>query len=303
MPNIIIAGASGFIGKYLANYFHKLNYQVSAISRNPDITLSEIPYLNKSYKLNLTDNILIDDLSDGDLIINLSGAGIGNHKWTNQYKEQIISSRVNSTTTITKIINASNKNVKLINASAIGYYGNRESELLNENSVKGYGFLSDVCQIWENTANSLNKKENLLIARFGLIMGTNAGALQKMILPFKFFAGGYIGKGTQYLSWLHIEDLARLMEFTIVNSISGIINFVSPNPITYENFAKILSKVIHRPALLNTPEFIIKMILGESAELVLASQKVIPEKALNSGFNFKYATLEKCLRNLLIKNL
>ncbi len=301
MCKIIISGASGFIGKYLAEYFTMCNYDVSAISRNPDSTLLSIPFLKKSYTLSQADNQLIKDLKDEDIIINLSGAGIGAKKWTNSYKEIILKSRISTTKTIIEIINRSGKDIKLINASATGFYGDRDSEELNENSTKGNGFLSDVCKIWEDTASVIFNKNNLQIARFGIIMGSDGGALQKMLAPFKFYAGGYLGVGTQYLPWLHIEDLARLMQFSIENHISGVVNYVSPNPINYKEFAIIASKVLDKPILFNTPAFIIKFLMGESSELVLASQKVIPQKAIESGFKYNFADLEKCLIDLVVK--
>lgn len=300
MNRIIISGINGFIGGYLARYYNSLNYKVVGISRSPEISLKEFPFLTASFSLNEAEKIK-DFLIGNDIIINLAGAGIGDKKWTADYKKQIIDSRIRTTKAIVSIINDSEKNIKLINASAVGYYGDRGSELINEKSVKGTGFLSDVCSLWEAEANQLNNKENLIIARFGIILGKDSKALEKMLMPFKLFAGGYIGSGNQYISWLHVEDLALLLMHISDRKCSGIFNFTAPNPLTYKNFAVTASKLLNRPALINTPAFAIKLLLGEASELVLSGQRVIPERALEEKYEFKYKTMEECLIDILKK--
>lgn len=287
--NIIISGASGFIGSALSQFFNSRGDRVIHIVRSDSKSKYE-----SVLQSDFTKEFIEKFDAKNTFVINLSGANIGAKKWSNSYKQEIIDSRVNTTERIVKVLD--NSGIQLINASAVGYYGDADDRILDEHSPAGSGFLSEVCQKWERAASSY---PDLLIARFGVVLGNSGGAFDKMITPFKLFAGGHIGSGKQWLPWIHIDDLVSLMAYSIDNRLQGIMNFVSPTPITYRQFADAAGKVLKRPSALNVPTFAIKMLMGEQAELVLNSQRVVPIRALSENFQYKFNNIDAALLDLL----
>ena len=287
--NIIISGASGFIGSALSQYFSNGGDRVIHIVRSDSKSKYE-----SVLQSDFTKEFIAMFDAENTFVLNLSGANIGAKKWSNAYKQEIINSRVNTTERIVKVLK--NSGILLINASAVGYYGDAGDRILDEHSPAGSGFLSEVCQKWEQAAC---KYHDLLIARFGVVLGNSGGAFDKMITPFKIFAGGYIGSGKQWLPWIHIDDLVSLMAYSIDNRLQGIMNFVSPAPITYRQFADAAGKVLKRPSVLNVPTFAIKKLMGEQAELVLNSQRVLPIRALSEEFKYKFENINIALLDLL----
>ena len=289
MKTVIISGASGFIGNALSEYFSKRGDRIIHIVRRSGASKYE------SISVDKFDVGFVSQFNSNDtVVINLSGANIGAKKWTDTYKREIIDSRVKTTRNLVKVLDKSG--IHLINASATGYFGDRGDEILTESSASGLGFLSEVCREWESATGNYSQ---LLITRFGVVLGKNGGAFDKMITPFKMLAGGHIGTGKQWIPWIHITDLIALIAFAVDNKITGIMNCVSPEPITYRHFADTAGKVLGRPSKLNVPTFAIKILLGEQAELVLNSQRVIPQRAMSLGFKYQFATMESALRNLL----
>ncbi len=287
--NIIISGASGFIGSALSQFFSYRGDKVIHIARSESKSKYE-----SVLQSDFTKEYITNFNSEDTFVINLSGANIGAKKWSNAYKKEIIDSRVNTTERIVKVLE--NSGIQLINASAVGYYGDAGDRVLDERSPAGSGFLSEVCQKWEKAASSY---PNLLIARFGVVLGKSGGAFEKMIAPFKLHAGGHIGSGKQWLPWIHIEDLVQLMAFAIDKHLRGVMNFVSPNPITYKQFAKAAGEVLKTHAVLNVPSLAIKMMMGEQAELVLNSQRVVPIAAVSEEFQYKFGNINDALIDLL----
>jgi uncharacterized protein len=297
---IAITGGTGLVGKALSNELVRNGHEVFILTReikeqsNPNVKF--IQWLNPGDQPE-------NQLEGIDAIVNLAGATI-NGRWTKEYKQKIIGSRIKATTEVKRIIMAlNNKPPVLINASAVGYYGTSLAGEFNEQSGPGNDFLSDTVQRWESAANEVKEfGTRVVLCRFGLILDKNGGALPKMILPYKLFGGGKVGTGDQWLSWIHIMDVIHGIIFAIESpNLEGPVNFVAPSPVTMDQFGKALSQVMGRPHWLPVPSFALKIALGEMSMLVLEGQKAIPKKLLNSGFSFQYPELEKALREILSK--
>lgn len=301
--NIVISGGSGFIGQELIHSLHKKGYDLYILTRqspNHFPFLDDIHYIQwmqkdvKSLSARLPDPI--------DIIINLSGASINNGRWTRKRKDRLLSSRLQTTDTLIRLIQqAKTRPSLLINASAVGYYGTSDTATFTEAS--GYGnrdFLSHLADQWEKAALKAGQSGvRTVCARFGVVLGKTGGALPLLNLPYRLFIGGKIGSGKQWLSWIHIDDLVRLIAFLIDNpQISGPANFTSPNPATMQIFGRTQARVLKRRYWLSIPEPLIKLMLGERSLIVTKGQRVLPQKALNAGFQFHFATLEAALADL-----
>lgn len=238
-----------------------------------------------------------------DAVIHLAGENIAAGRWTAEKKKAIRNSRVIGTASLSQQIARSEYKPKVyISGSAIGYYGNRNHEVLNELSHPGKGFLPGVCQEWESrTIAASEAGVRTIQLRTGIVLSPNGGALQKMLRPFKFGGGGALGSGKQYMSWISIQDMVGAILHLIERpEISGPVNMVSPNPLTNSEFTKILGKVLKRPALMALPSFAARIIFGEMADaLLLSSTRVRPDVLLKSGYQFKHPDLESALRTLL----
>ena len=243
MKTIAISGASGFVGSSLNKYFSNLNYKVISISRD---------VLNNQEKLN-------EVISSSDIIINLAGANIIN-RWSESYKKLLYSSRIDTTSKIVNTINTiTNKPKLLISTSAVGIYDNKST--YDEKGNYSNDFLSNLCQDWEKEAlKAKNESTKVSIFRFGIIMGKDGGALQKMITPFKLGVGGVIGSGNQAFSFIHIEDLLNAYKFVIENEYEEVFNLTAPVPTTNKGLTKALGKTLNRPTLFPVPEFVLNHI-------------------------------------------
>jgi uncharacterized protein (TIGR01777 family) len=295
---ILIFGGSGNIGKFLAKKLIDRNFEVINISRNINKSKNSLPFVSNHLELN-DSQTLLQNFKDSDAIVNLAGFPIS-EKWTAENKKLMYDSRIDTTNYIVDLINQSNKSLTFVSTSAIGFYGSRQDEFLQENSSSGNDFMSKICVDWEKSAKKVNENIRLVIPRIGIVLEKNSGALPKMLLPFKLFAGGKLGSGHQWMSWIHIEDLVNLFVEIIINhKYNGIVNAVSPNPITNSDFTKAISKVMKRPAIAPVPEFALKLILGESSALVLNSQKVLPQVANSHKFIYKFEEVENALLDLI----
>ncbi len=245
--------------------------------------------------------ISLSDLEGFDAVIHLSGENIASGRWTEKKKKRIRKSRILSTHLLTEaLVQLSKPPQVFISASATGYYGNQGNEILNERSPRGEGFLASLCEQWEDAANPAHRKIRVVHPRFGIILASQGGALEKMTRPFRWGLGAVLGKGNQYLSWIAMEDVVRGMEHILkTESLEGPVNFVSAQPVTQKEFAKTLGKVLRRPVLFSVPETVLKLVLGEMAEeLLLTSVRAMPEKLLKSGFQFHAPQLESTLKSL-----
>lgn len=300
-----MTGATGFIGTKLCKYLTDSGYDVVSFSRNAEKSKQLLPEIHSHLSWHLDSDDWYQYINGAKAVINLAGKGIADSRWTNKHKQEVIESRVKTTSAIVQAIKVAESKPVLINASAIGFYGDRGNEVLNEKSERGTGFLADVTSLWENEADKASEYTNVVKARIGIVLGKDGGALPKMIIPFKFYIGGALGGGTlgngrQYMSWIHINDILRLFKYIIEHpEISGVVNFVSPNPVTMNEFAKVLGKVLHRFSIFNVPDFILKLIMGESAEMVISSALVSSELESIKNFKFEFPNLNSALTDLL----
>lgn len=303
MKRIIVTGATGLIGKKLVSSLRKNNYEVIVFSRNTKQSKLLLPDANKFVEWNYTNlNQWKSEIEGIYAIIHLAGVNLFEKRWNEKFKSQILESRELSTR---KLVDAIRSTVKkpdvFISASGIGIYGNGSDEMLDEQSTIGNDFLADVCKVWEDESQKVEAfGVRSVQIRTGLVLSNEDGALKQMLPAFKMFFGGPLGNGKQWSSWLHIDDIVAIYLHALENvSISGPINAVSPNPITMNEFAKALGKVLNRPSLFSVPKFMLKIIIGEAAEVVTGSQKVIPDKLIKNGYKFKFTKLEDALKDLL----
>ncbi len=292
---IVIAGASGFIGKALKEFLETEGHQVNTLKHGGE----GIGRWDPAKGL-----INLADLEGSDAIINLAGENIADGRWNEDKKRNIFQSRVQSTSLLADSIpKLQNPPSVFINASAIGYYGNDvEDPPATEESPPGPGFLGDVCRAWEAAAESISKTNTrLVIVRIGVVLSSKGGALEQMLPPFKMGLAGKLGTGQQVMSWIALEDLVRVFEFCLTNNtIRGPVNAVSPDPVTNLQFTKALGKVLRRPTWIPAPAFLLRLVMGEMAdEMILSSTRVMPQKLLNAGFSFRLPELEPALRKII----
>lgn len=303
---IIITGASGFIGRYLVRFFAEKNFTITALSRNPQKLQSLVPASTLCLPWqNLDPSPWLRQLNEPAVIINLIGENIAGHLWTRRYKQSLRQSRLDSVKTIVQALEQSrSKEHVLIQASAVGYYGNKLQEV-DESSPPGNDFLARLVVDWEQASQQAeNWTARRIITRFGVVLGAQGGALPKMLLPFKLFLGGPLGSGKQGFPWIHIADVAQAMLFFIEHeAINGVFNLVAPQMIAQKEFCKTLGKVLKRPCWLPVPAPLLKIFLGEMARLALLSgQFVKPGHLLKAGYRFKFPEIETTLKNILIQS-
>lgn len=296
--NILITGASGFIGTKLIRNLLEKGHKVSILSRNPQ-KIKGVKVFQWNIDKQTIDNRALDGI---DTIIHLAGAGIADERWTKARKQLIMDSRVISTRLLYKAIEETNAPIKtIISASAVGFYGDREDEILTEESAKGIGFLADTCQQWENAVDKA-KKFNVRLVKFriGLVLSKYGGALAKLETPVSLFLGAPLGSGKQWMPWIHVTDLLALFENAIEQSkYEGTYNACSPIPVTNLEFTKILAKTLFRPVWpINVPEFVLKTVLGEMSQVILTSNRTSSQKLIKTGFKFRYAGLDEALKEI-----
>jgi uncharacterized protein (TIGR01777 family) len=297
---IAITGGSGFVGKALTEHLLSEHHEVVVLTRDAKKTV-----LKQNVKVIewLTEGSCPEKELEGiDAIINLAGQSI-NARWTNTQKKAIFESRIKATAAIQTIITKlSNKPKVIINASAVGIYGTSLSEEFSDisNLKQGNDFLANTVIAWEEAASKIEQLGiRTVTTRFGVVLG-NAGALQKMVFPYKIFAGGTIGSGKQWVSWIHIKDVVRIIEFAITHAeISGPLNVTSPFPETMKQFGITIGKTLGRPHWLPVPSIALKILFGEMSTLVLKGQKVSPEKLIKNGYEFSFSHLEDALSDIL----
>ncbi len=295
---IAISGGTGFVGKHLAQHFLSKGYSVYILTRSKRTSSEK----NLHYVQWLSESSNPASALEGvDVVINLAGKTI-NTRWTEKAKKEIVDSRVESTKAIYSIINSLKQRPSVfINASAIGIYGTSVEQTFTETSTtKGTDFLAKTVEVWEKEANKMNELGvRTVLTRFGIVLGEE-GALPKMVLPYKIFAGGPLGSGGQWVSWIHIGDLVHLIHHIIhTPKITGPVNAVAPNPVQMNQLGKTIAKKLQRPHWLPAPSFALKAVLGEMSLLLLKGQRVLPEKALTSHYQFIYPSLDKALSDIL----
>lgn len=298
--NILITGASGLVGSQLTELLLQTGYQVSHLGRRKKT--GAIP----AFAWDIDGGTIDREAFNGiDTIIHLAGAGVADKRWTSARKKEIRDSRIKSTALLLETLSKGSHSVKtLLSASAIGYYGFSRDQIFKEESKPGNDFLARVTLDWENEVEKIGALGIRIVkVRIGIVLSNNGGALKAMTQPIRLGVGAPLGPGRQFLSWIHINDLCAMFEYAVrTDSLNGVYNAVSPSWATNEEMTKSIAKVLHRPLWLpHVPAFILKMVLGEMAEIVLNGSRVSSEKIQTAGFRFQFSDLEVALNDLLSK--
>ncbi|MBK7125947.1 MAG: TIGR01777 family protein [Dehalococcoidia bacterium] len=287
---VAITGASGLIGTALAARLKSEGHDVRPLKRGAAADWDPA-----------TGWIRPGALEGIDAVVHLAGESIGKGRWSPKRKQELRSSRIDSTRLLVSEISKMASPPVFVAASAIGYYGNREDEVLDETSARGEGFLADLVRDWE--AESLKAEDagaRTVLLRFGVILAKEGGALPQMMLPFKFGAGGRLGSGRQWFSWVALEDAVSILVRSLTTDMSGVYNVTAPEPVTNRELTKALSKVLKRPAIFPVPPFALRIVLGESAnELLLAGQRVLPRRLLDAGYSFRQTEISTALESIV----
>lgn len=300
---VLVTGATGLIGRALCKLLAAGGHSIVALSRSPEsarnLVASEVRKWDA--KAGPPDPATLNGV---EAVVHLAGEPIVARRWTPEQKKVIRESRVASTANLVSAIRSSQSKPRvLVSASAVGYYGDRGDEQLEETSSAGEGFLPEVCKEWEAAAQAVSDIGLQSVqVRTGVVLSTEGGALARMLPPFKLALGGPLGNGRQWFPWIHIKDIAGIFYHALITStVEGPINGVAPEPVTNAEFTRELGRVLHRPALVPVPEFALRALMGEMADVLFVSQRVVPVKALSSGYEFHYPQLAQSLEDLLGK--
>lgn len=298
--NILISGGTGLIGSALIDNLLQAGHHISCVTRTP----SRYPSRENIHYISWEELQLetISNQTDAiDVIINLAGESIGSGRWTSEKKAQIQNSRTQAGKALSSFAVKQNPQPKLfIQASAIGIYGVDELDKKDESSKPGNDYLSSVAVAWEEASAAVEKAGiPRAIIRMGVVLDRDQGALPRMLLPFKLFAGGPLGSGKQWISWIHLEDVVQGIVFILNQNKSGKFNLVSPNPVRNRDFGITIARIIQKPYWIPTPAWALRLVLGEMSTLVLDGQKVLPTRLQEEGFSFRYAELSDALQELL----
>jgi uncharacterized protein (TIGR01777 family) len=294
---IVLAGATGFLGRPLVARLASAGHQLVVLSRQP--AARPAPARLALWNPHGPPGPWAAELDGADAVVNLAGASIASGRWTAARKRLIVDSRIASTRSlVAATLAASRTPAVFLNASAVGYYGPHGDEILTEESAAGSDFLARLCVQWEREAAPVGTaRTRLAYLRTGLVLERDGGALRQMLLPFRLGAGGPLGSGCQYWPWIHRQDWVEMVLWALANpALSGPVNLTAPEPVTSREFARDLGRALHRPALLPAPAFALRLVLGEMADaLLLTGQRALPAKAARLGFRFKYRTLPEAL--------
>lgn len=292
----LITGGTGFIGSALCEHLLRCDHSITIQTRHPESVNGNIAFIERLEDLNPSEVF--------DVVINLTGEPIANKRWSEGQKQKIINSRLETTEGLVEFFRRAEQKPELfISGSAIGFYGiGTSDEAIDEKGLGDSSFSSQLCQQWE--ASALQAKLlgiRTCLLRTGIVLGQGGGALAKMTLPFKLGLGGKIGSGNQWMPWIHLDDLVGMIDYCVHHpDISGPINGTAPNPVTNAEFTTALGGVVNRPTILPMPGFVVKLLMGKMGEeLLLAGKKVIPLKAQQAGFQFKYEYLDDALSDIL----
>jgi hypothetical protein len=292
--NVLVTGGTGFVGNVLVNLLCARNDRVTIVTRNPERA--------RKARAGVSFERWLPDLSRFDAVVHLAGEPIVGKRWSDEQKQLLVSSRVDTTRQLVEAIGRSAKKPRvLVSASAVGWYGNRGEDSLTESTPATDDFLGRLCVEWERAADAAETLGVRVVhPRIGIVLGRFGGVLAKAVPVFKLGLGGPLGPKSSWFPWVHVTDLARFILLAIDDErVRGAYNLVAPGLVRQGDFAATLGRVLSRPALLQAPKFALKLALGEVADAITASQRVVPERTLAAGFEFKYPTLEAALRNAL----
>ncbi len=303
--HIVVTGGSGFIGRPLCASLCQEGHRVTLLTRRKEEVQRSCGSTVTAVEWNGKETGAWEHCLEGaDAVINLAGAPIADARWTDARKRILTESRVLTTRLLVEALSRrSSKPCTLISASGIGYYGASDDRVLDEGAARGQGFLADLCLQWEAEAlRAAQLGTRVVILRTGMVLEQDGGALPKMLLPFRLFAGGPIMPGTQWVSWIHRHDHIGLIQWLLATpNVSGPVNAVAPEAVTMNRFCEVLGQVLNRPSWLPLPGFALHVALGELGTLMTTGQRVNPAKALSGGYVFHYPTLEPALRAIVTK--
>jgi hypothetical protein len=298
---VAITGATGFVGSRLVERLSAEGHQILVLTRNLAAAQKVFPNLEIVAYTPTASGAWQEAIALCDGVVNLAGEPIAEKRWTPQQKQEILNSRKLGTQKIVEAIAKANPKPKvLVNASAIGYYGTSETATFDETSPPGKDFLAEVCQAWEAEAQKVTQAGvRLVILRLGIVLG-QGGAIAKMIAPFKVFAGGPLGTGRQWFSWIYLDDLVNLIIQALTKpEMEGVFNATAPNPVRMSELAQTMGEIMQRPSWLPVPSFALETLLGEGAMVVLEGQQVLPQRTQASGFNYQYSTVKQALKEIV----
>jgi uncharacterized protein (TIGR01777 family) len=284
---ILISGATGFIGSHLVSSLHETGHDIITLGRGS----------SSDFRLDAAGDAPAAAFEGAGAVIHLAGEPVA-QRWTPEVKRRIRESRVMGTERLVHGLSITrNRPGVLVCASAVGYYGDRGDEVLTEASAPGKDFLAEVCRQWEEKADLAGALGLRVVkVRVGVVLGSNGGALKKMLPAFKMGVGGRLGNGRQWMPWIHVADIAGIFRHAVESSVTGVLNGCSPGVVTNAEFTKALGHALGRPTLLPTPGFALKLLFGEMAEMILDSQRVTPRATRESGYKFKYPDLAEALK-------
>lgn len=297
--NILITGGTGFVGTELCPMLLREGHYLTIVTRSPKKHKNEQA---KNQQFISWDSELVSAMNEAEAVINLAGENIFGQRWTDEVKKRIYSSRIDNTKKLVEAIKQADMPPEvMVSASAAGYYGGRGTDVLDEQEPPGDGFLARVCVDWEAAAQPVQDAGvRLAIPRLGIVLEKGGGALQKMLPPFKLFAGGPIGRGTQFVPWVHRHDLCRGLLFPITNTdFEGAYNLNAPNPVTMETLAEALGEALNRPSVFRVPEVALNLVMGEAAKPILESLRLTPANLQEAGFEFRFPYIREALSNIL----
>lgn len=302
---VAVTGATGFVGSRLVERLQQEGHQILVLTRNPERARQVFPAVTfPNVEIAAYTPLKSGDwqklVSGCDGVVNLAGAPIA-ERWTPERKQEILDSRqIGTQKVVEAITQATAKPTVLVNSSAIGYYGTSETATFDETSPSGNDFLAEVCQVWEAEAAKVKQSgTRLVILRTGIVLG-NGGALAKMLPPFRLFAGGPLGTGKQWFSWIHIDDLVNLILQALTRpDVEGVLNATAPQPVRMTELSQTLGQLLNRPSWLPVPAFALEVMLGDAAKVVLEGQQVLPKRTQATGFNYQYSSLKQALQDVL----
>lgn len=298
---VFMTGGTGFVGTSLSKRLIAEGHGVTVLThetKEPALKMQGLSYLQGNPTVQ---GEWQKAVPEHDVIINLAGASIFS-RWTEEQKNILRSSRILTTRNLVDALPQDAKHVTFFSTSAVGYYGFHQDEELTESSPAGTDFLARLARDWESEAmNAQTKGARVVITRFGIVLGKDGGALGQMIPLFKFFLGGPLGSGRQWFSWVHMQDLVEAFIFLLgKKEISGPVNLCSPEPVRNKELGAAIGRILHRPSFMPAPGFMIKLILGEFGSVLLEGQRVIPEKLLDAGYQFRYPGIDEALKNIVL---
>lgn len=302
--HILLTGGTGFIGSELIKQL--VGHQITVLTRSPNTAKNKLKHTDFS-NINYIDNLSAwQDLNHIDAVINLAGEPIAHKRWTAIQKHNICQSRWETTQSIVSLIKASSSPPDcFISGSAVGYYGDKQQHIVTEKTspeIDNDSFTHNVCKTWEDIAQqAYNPSTRVCIIRTGIVLGVQGGALSAMLPPFRFGVGGKLGNGNQYMPWIHIQDVVRaILHLLMTQKARGIFNLCAPHPVQNKYFSLLLAKTLHRPCLITTPKWLLKLIMGESSVILFDSVRAKPRQLTKIGFTFTFSRLEPALKQILL---